>query len=248
MRCDDLRGKVALVTGTAGGIGGATADALLDHDCTVFGLDREEPDDLGRDQFRSYQCSLESPEEIKAAFGWIGSQTDSLDFLVNIAGIDPKWGLAEGGFEEWEQVFQVNLRAYYLIVREALPLIRRGAGKSIVNISSINYRLGIPKRSIYSASKAGVLGLTTGLARELGSEGIRINSISPGWVFTEGQIRAYFQGEEREKNLAYLRERQAIDLKISPTDIASHVLFYLSEASRASTGHNCVVDAGWLLE
>ena len=107
----------------------------------------------------------------------------------------------------------------------------------------------MPRRSLYSISKAGILGLTTGLARELGSEGIRINSVSPGWVFTERQIREYFtEPKERKKNLATLEARQAINCQITPQDVANHVLFYLSEASQASTGHNCVVDAGWLLE
>jgi NAD(P)-dependent dehydrogenase (short-subunit alcohol dehydrogenase family) len=118
-----------------------------------------------------------------------------------------------------------------------------------VNVSSIGNRLGVPKRSIYAVSKAGILGLTTGLARELGAEGIRINTVSPGWVFTPGQVAEYFSAEgDREKYLAYLKQVQALDIQITAQDIAQHILFYLSEVSAASTGHNCVVDGGWLLE
>jgi NAD(P)-dependent dehydrogenase (short-subunit alcohol dehydrogenase family) len=117
-----------------------------------------------------------------------------------------------------------------------------------VNISSINYRLGVVGRSIYSTTKAGILGLTTGLARELGREGIRINTTTPGWVFTERQVEEYFGAPDAEKHLGTLRERQALPLHIEPADVANHILFYLSNVSRASTGHNCVVDGGWLLE
>ena len=106
----------------------------------------------------------------------------------------------------------------------------------------------MPKRSIYSTTKAGILGLTTGLARELGSEGIRVNAISPGWVFTDWQVKQYFTGEVEVKNLNYLAQVQSLGLKINGEDIANHILFYLSDVSRASTGHNCVVDAGWTLE
>ena len=115
-------------------------------------------------------------------------------------------------------------------------------------MSSINPQLGVPRRAIYSTSKSGILGLTTGLARELGSDGIRINAITPGWVFTEAQSSEYFEGEPAEKNLRYLADVQSLTVKIMPSDIANHILFYLSDVSRASTGANLVVDAGWTLQ
>jgi NAD(P)-dependent dehydrogenase (short-subunit alcohol dehydrogenase family) len=171
-----------------------------------------------------------------------------VDFVVNVAGIDPKHFIAETTYAEWDRLFNINLRAYHFVIQGALLLLRRGQGKSIVNVSSINYRLGIPGRAAYSASKAGILGLTTGLSRELGAERIRVNTVTPGWIFTERQIAEYFQGEAGEKNLAYLAGRQSVKVKITAADIANHILFYLSSVSRASTGHNCVVDGGWLLE
>ena len=144
--------------------------------------------------------------------------------------------------------FAIDLRASWLTAKHTLPAMKLEGRGSIVNVSSINYRLGIAGRSIYSTTKAGILGLTAGLARELGQEGIRINTVSPGWVFTERQIAEYFSGPDAEKHLATLFEKQALSLHIDPVDIANHVLFYLSNVSRASTGHNCVVDGGWLLE
>ncbi len=238
----DLRGRAALVTGSAAGIGRATAEALLAQGATVAGIDVDAAD-LGPG-YRHLACDLRDPAAIDAAV----TALPALDHVVNVAGIDPLIPLANGDAAAWDRVIDLDLRAYYLVIRAAAPLLKRGHGRSIVNVSSINYRLGVPRRSIYSAAKAGILGLTRGLARELGADGIRINTVSPGWVFTARQEAEYFHGPDAAKHLEYLHRVQSLTHHVSPADVASHILFYLSDASRASTGHNCVVDAGWLLE
>jgi len=244
----DLRGGTALVTGASRGIGRAVVEALAGHDVRCFGFANDGfPPDLPP-QVIPMSCDLSEASTIEESVASVAAQTDSLDYLVNVAGIDPKYELEEGTVDMWDSIVDLNLRAYYLLIRGCLPLLRRGRGKSIVNVSSINYRLGIPGRSIYSTTKAGILGLTTGLARELGRDGIRINTVSPGWVFTERQVVEYFTGKNAEKHLATLDEKQALRIHIDPVDVANHILFYLSNVSRASTGHNCVVDGGWLLE
>jgi D-xylose 1-dehydrogenase len=247
IRLPDLAGRIALVTGASSGIGRAVAEALLANGTIVHGVDHVAAT-LTHERFHVHRCDLRDAEALKQLVSTIGGQAGLLDYVVNIAGVDTKVSLDEGGAEHWSAIVDINLRAYYLILHEAVAWLRRGQGKAVVNVSSINYRLGVPKRSIYAATKAGILGLTTGLARELGRDGIRINTVSPGWVFTEGQVQAYFAGDAAAKNLAYLAQVQSLGLKIAGADIANHVLFYLSDVSRASTGHNCVVDAGWTLE
>ena len=244
----DLRGGTALVTGASRGIGRAVVEALVAHDVRCFALADQGFADDRPPQIVPIPCDLSDAETIEQVTASVAAQTESLDYLVNVAGIDTKYRLEECTVDIWDSMVDLNLRAYHLLIRGCLPLLHRGRGRSIVNVSSINYRLGIVGRSIYSTTKAGILGLTAGLARELGQEGIRINTVSPGWVFTERQIEEYFSGPDAEKHLATLRERQALSLHIDPVDIANHVLFYLSNVSRASTGHNCVVDGGWLLE
>jgi NAD(P)-dependent dehydrogenase (short-subunit alcohol dehydrogenase family) len=248
IRLPDLDGGTALVTGASRGIGRAVVKTLAAHDVQCFALaDQGFATDLPP-QVVPIPCDLSNAATIEQVIAMVKSHTESLDYLVNVAGIDPKYGLEEGTVDIWDSIVNLNLRAYYLLIRGCLPLLRRGRGRSIVNVSSINYRLGIVGRSIYSTTKAGILGLTTGLARELGKDGIRINTVSPGWVFTERQVAEYFSGPDAEKHLATLDEKQALSLHIDPVDIANHILFYLSNVSRASTGHNCVVDGGWLLE
>jgi NAD(P)-dependent dehydrogenase (short-subunit alcohol dehydrogenase family) len=247
MRLADLDGHRAVVSGAAGGIGLAITRALLDQGCAVWGVDVAEAPARG-ERYRHSRCDLSDGASIARTMDEISREWPQLDHLVNVAGIDPLLSLADGGEAEWDRIVDIDLRAYYLLIRAAAPLLKHGDGRSIVNLSSINYRLGVPKRSIYSTAKAGIIGLTHGLARELGKDGIRINCVSPGWVFTERQRREYFEGPEAAKHLEHLHRVQSLPLHIAAEDIASHVLFYLSSASRASTGHNCVVDAGWLLE
>jgi NAD(P)-dependent dehydrogenase (short-subunit alcohol dehydrogenase family) len=247
IRLPDLAGRIALVTGASSGIGRAVADLLLANGAVVHGVAHEAMD-FSHPQFHAHVCDLRSAAAIKFAVAALAADTPHLDYVVNVAGIDPKVSLDEGDASRWDEIADTNLRAYYLVLHETVALLRRGKGRAVVNVSSINYRLGVPKRAIYAATKAGILGLTTGLARELGRDGIRINTVTPGWVFTPNQVSAYFSGGEAEKNLAFLASVQSLRVKIGAADIANHILFYLSDVSRASTGHNCVVDAGWTLE
>jgi NAD(P)-dependent dehydrogenase (short-subunit alcohol dehydrogenase family) len=248
IRLPDLVGGTALVTGASRGIGQAVVESLCAHEVRVYGLAHEPVPTDHDSHYVPIQCDLHDPAAIEAVSNRITQEVGTLDYVVNVAGIDPKAKIDAGDAELWDKVVDLNLRAYYLIIRACAPLLHQGRGKSIVNVSSINYRVGVVGRSIYSSTKAGILGLTTGLARELGTQDIRINTISPGWVFTERQIQEYFAAEDAYKYYATLEDRQSISLRIHPHDIANHILFYLSQVSRASTGHNCVVDAGWILE
>ena len=153
----DLRGGTAVVTGASRGIGRAVVEALAAHDVRCFGLANYGfTHDLPA-QVLPITCNLNDASAVEEAVSAVSAQTSSLDYLVNVAGIDPKFRLEEGTVDEWESIVDLNLRAYYLLIRGCLPLLRRGRGRSIVNVSSINYRLGIIGRSIDTTTKAGIL-------------------------------------------------------------------------------------------
>jgi NAD(P)-dependent dehydrogenase (short-subunit alcohol dehydrogenase family) len=247
LRLPDLAGGTALVTGASLGIGRATAIGLLENGATVFGLSRHRAE-IDHPRFTSIPTDLRKMEDIRNALVTIGSATSSIDYVVNVAGADPKYLLGDVTEEDWDNLVDLNVRAYYFIIKYALPFLKEGAGKSIVNVSSINYRLGVPGRAAYSATKAAIVGLTAGLSRELGREKIRVNTVTPGWTFTERQIEEYFSGDTADKHLDFLEKAQAMKIKIRAEDISNHILFYLSHVSRASVAHNAVVDGGWLLE
>lgn len=248
IRLPDLKGRSAIVTGASRGIGQSVIESLKANDVFCFGLSNERMESSDTDSFVPLQCELGDVSAIRSTIASIKKQTNKIDYLVNVAGIDPRFSLEGGDESDWQRVMDINLRAYYLLIRECYPLLKQGQGKSIVNVASISDRIGNPGLSIYGTSKAGILGLTRSLARELGQHSIRINSISPGWVFTETQKKEHFEGEGAEETLELLSKKQSIRLKLHPQDIANHILFYLSEVSRGSTGHDCVVDAGWILD
>ena len=167
----DLRGGTALVTGASRGIGRAVVEALAAHDVHCFGLaDQGFAADLPP-QVEPIPCDLSDARTIEQVLAKVTAQTESLDYLVNVAGIDPKYRLEEGTVENWDSVVDLNLRAYYLLIRGCLPLLRRGGGRSIVNVSSINYRLGIIGRSIYSGF-GGQVDFVRGAARSKGGKPI----------------------------------------------------------------------------
>ena len=259
LRLLDLASRIALVTGGSSGIGRAVALALAQQGCLVWTLDLQPPHVKSGDdaagvhndlKITHVRCDVSRSSDVDAAVSFVASSVGGkLDYLVNVAGIDPKYSLEEGDEAAWSRVVDTNLRSSYLITRRAVPMLERGAGRAIVNVSSLSAFLGVKRRSIYAASKAGVLGLTTGLARELGEKEIRINSVCPGWVHTERQRAEYFTGVSARENIAYLDSVQSLRGKrITPEEVAAPILFLLSDASAAITGTNIMVDAGWRLQ
>ena len=138
----DLAGRKAIVTGASRGIGKVVIEALRANGVFCFGLANEmmEPDDPA--SFMPLQCDLSDSKAIQMTLQHIREVADTLDYLVNIAGIDPKYDLEAGDESAWQRVIDLNLRAYYLLIRGCVPLLKRGRGKAIVNVSSINYRPG----------------------------------------------------------------------------------------------------------
>jgi NAD(P)-dependent dehydrogenase (short-subunit alcohol dehydrogenase family) len=139
----------------------------------------------------------------------------------------------------WDDLFATNLRACFLTAREAAPHMT--AGSSIINFSSITFHTAPAAMTAYVATKGGALAFTRSLARELGPRGIRVNTLSPGWIMTDRQLKQFVTPAVKK----LIRASQCVPDLLQPEDIAEVALFLASNASRAITGQEILADRGW---
>lgn len=240
---EDLKGKTILVTGGANGIGAAAVAAFHAQGAEVFFCDKDAEAGQRREAelpgTRFFTVDLTSERQIARWIKTVLRSKHHVDVLVNNAAWDPRIPLEKLSAKAWDDLFAVNIRAYFLCARECAQAM--GNGASIVNLASITFHAGPPEMSAYVATKGAVIGFTRALARELGPRGIRVNTLSPGWVMTERQLRDYV--DARTKKL--IRESQCIPELLEPRELAEVILFLASDASRALTGQEILADRGW---
>ena len=234
-----LQGKVAVVTGGSKGIGAGIARALGAAGASVvvnYASDKSGADQVVADikakggQAVAVKGDVSKPTEVKRLFDETRKAFGKLDVLVNNAGVYKFAPLEETSEAEYQRQFGTNVLGPLLATREALPLFGSEGG-SVINISSIVSRMGIPGSAIYAGTKGALDTITQVLASELGPRKIRVNSINPGMVESEGTHTAGFIGSDFQKNV----EAQAPLGRIGqPEDVAKVAVFLASD------------DAGWL--
>jgi NAD(P)-dependent dehydrogenase (short-subunit alcohol dehydrogenase family) len=244
----DLGGRAILVTGSSRGIGHAIATELASRGACVAVHGRD-PDLAGRVAAElgpgnvGLAADLTSEEEVKRLVAAAKSALGGLDGLVNNAGVAQADPTVELSSERWADVLALNLTAPFLCSREAARVMLEGEGGAIVNILSIAAFTGLPGRVAYSATKAGLLGMTRTLALEWGSR-IRVNAVAPGYVGTKPLEELATAGKvdleaiERRVPAGRLGER---------AEVAAAVGFLLSDAAAYITGESLAVDGGWLV-
>ena len=240
----ELQGRAVIITGGANGIGAATVRAFHAQGARVFFCDQDAvrgaalAKELGSNiSFQQVELTSES-----AIVEWIAAirhDVKSIRALINNAARDPRIPFLETTARQWDDLFAVNLRAYFLLARECAPAMPPGS--AIVNLSSVTIYNTPTQMVAYVATKGGVLGFTRCLARELGPQRIRVNCVSPGWVFTERQLRDYLTDE----NKRLVQERQCIPDFIQPEEMADVILFLASDLSACVTGQEILADRGW---
>lgn len=226
----DLRGRVALVTGTAGGIGAGIVDALREHGATVHGVDRDEAD-------------VSDPRQVAALLERIGP----LDILVNNAGgVAGQVGkpLEDVSDDDWREIVDANLTTTFVCTRAVVPGMKAAGYGRIVNISSGAGRsVSLTGIQAYASAKAGQLGFTRQTAHELGPFGITVNSIAPGFVLSNPTSVRQWESYGPDGQ-AQLLERIAVRRLGTPNDIANGVLFFVAEESSWVTGQVLSIDGG----
>ena len=198
----DLNGKCALITGASGGIGGAISRALHDQGATVAVSGTREDalhalaQELG-DRAYVMPCDLSDPDAVKALVGDAESAMDSVDIVVNNAGITRDNIALRLKDEDWQQVIDINLTAAFRISRGALRGMMRRRWGRIINITSVVSVAGNPGQANYSAAKAGLMGLSKSLAQEIASRSITVNCVAPGFI--ETAMTETLDGEQRDR-------------------------------------------------
>ena len=242
----DLKGKGALVTGATGGIGGAIAKALHDQGATVAisGTNAAKLEKLAGelgDRVFVLPCDLRDRTAVAALADDAEKALGQVDILVNNAGITKDNLFMRMKDEEWDDVLSVNLTSVFTLTRGVLRGMMRRRGGRIVNIASISGVLGNPGQGNYAASKAGLVGMTKSLAREVASRGITANCIAPGFIstpmtdaLTEKQVEA----------IAAAIPAQSFG---KPEDIAAAVVFFASDEASYVTGETMHVNGGMIM-
>jgi len=240
----ELNGKKALVTGAGRGIGKTIADRFLAAGAEVWGLDIREPDDLSARVERAagklhwISADLSKTGEVDGVIESAIKESGGFDILVNNAGITKDNLSFRMSLEEWQKVIDINLSASFFVARTiARDMIRKRSG-SIINMASVVGIHGNGGQANYSASKAGLIGVTKSLANEVASRGVRVNAIAPGFIETD--MTAVLPEEVKQKML------DIIPLKRSgkQEDVAEAALFFASDSSSYITGQVLPVDGG----
>ncbi len=237
----EFKDKVAVVTGASRGIGRAICLALTQRGSRVIGNDII--DYIGKkgeisEKEDFYRFDVSRTQETEEAFGKILEKYGKVDFLINNAGITKDSLLVRMREEDWDRVIEVNLKGTFNCTRAVLRSMMKNRYGKIVNICSVVGLTGNPGQASYAASKAGIVGFTKTMAREVASRNINVNAVAPGFIETEMTRKLTTAVREQLK-------RQIPQGRFGrPEDVAEAVCFLVSEAARYITGQVIQVNGG----
>jgi NAD(P)-dependent dehydrogenase (short-subunit alcohol dehydrogenase family) len=246
-----LEGKLAVITGAATGIGRATARLFVDGGARVVIADINETDgrrivdELGADKAAWFvRADVASAADVEGLMNGAADAMGGIDVIVNNAGVQRSGAVTDFEESDWDDLMRVNPKSCFLGAKYGVPHLRRRGGGSIVNTASIAGLKGGPGMTAYSASKGAIVAFTKALAAELAPDGIRVNSVCPGWIDTPfNQPAIDFMGG-REKQEALVRSSVPLGVQGTPEQVAPGIGYLASDLSSYVTGQTLVIDGG----
>ena len=238
--------RIAIVTGSANGIGQSFCQTLAAQGISVIGIDLAEQEQTSKlvtaagVDFHSINCDVSNLQAMQAAIDTVVASTGHIDIVVANAGIYPAGPFDEVSSEDWRQVMRVNVDGVFSTIQASLPHLRRNQWGRIVVISSAAIWNGVPLQTPYVASKAALIGLVRSLAGEIANDNITVNAISPGLTETENLLNSWPGGL-----FDWVVEAQSIKRRMQADDLASTLLYLIDEKSDFVTGQTINVDGGF---
>jgi D-xylose 1-dehydrogenase len=244
-----LKDRPVFVSGGGSGIGASIVEHFAEQGARVAFVDVDEAASkalvkkiagAGHPEPAFTKCDVRDIAAYQAVIAALAARLGDFTVLVNSAARDDRHTIEEVTPDYWDERMNVNLRHHYFAIQSVVPGMKKAGGGSIINFSSVSYHTMAPNLSVYEGAKAAIVGMTRGLARDLGVHGIRLNTVTPGWIMTQRQIDLWLTPEAE----ADLMKAQCLKEKVYPPDIARMVLWLASDDSRLVTAQNFVVDGG----
>ena len=244
-----LKDRTVLVTGGGSGIGEAIVRQFVGQGSRVGFIDVDVPASqqllasLPLQASVHFECAdLRDIAALRRAVAGVREALGPITILVNNAARDDRHAIEDVTPEYWDERFAVNLKHQFFCAQAVSPDMIGAGGGAIVNMGSVSWVIGQGGMPCYTTAKSAVQGLTRSLARDLGPNNVRVNSILPGWIMTQRQQGLWLTPETE----AELMQRQCLKRKLMPDDIARVVLFFAADDSGACTNQNYIVDGGWV--
>lgn len=246
-----LQGKRVFITGGGSGIGESLVAEFAAQGALVAFVDiaveasealcrRLAEAGLTAPLFR--HCDITDIASLQAVMAELAQKLGDFDILVNNAANDQRHQAQDVTLEYWNERIAINQRPMFFTCQAVFEGMKRQGGGSIINVSSISWHMKSGGYPVYATTKAAVVGLTRGLARDYGAHNIRVNTVTPGWVMTQRQIDLWVD----EAAEVEIKKSQCLPNKLMPQDIAAMVLFLASDDGAMCSSQEFIVDAGWV--
>jgi len=247
-----LQDKVVFITGGATGIGASLVEAFCRQQARVVFVDIQ--DDAAAQLIASvsgtgqastpqyFHCDLLDIDSLKEVVARVRDEIGPVAVLVNNAANDTRHDFREVTVDYWNDRINTNLRHYFFAIQAVCPHMQALGGGAIINFGSMSWYESQGNMTGYTTAKAGIEGMTRGLARDLGQDNIRINTLVPGWVMTPRQLREWVDADTEQE----IARSQCLKQRLQPEDISAMALFLASDDSRMCTAQSYIVDGGWI--